>query len=529
MRRMFLATVAIALMLPLGSAAMADTPDDTLVMAAQIDDIITLDPAEIFEFSGAEYAAQVYDRLVTYDVNDVSDIQPMIAESWEVSDDGKAFTFTIRDGITFHSGNPLTAQDVAYSLRRVIKLNLTPAFILAQFGLTAENVDEMITAPDDSTVILRTDQAYAPTFVLYCLTAGVGAVVDFALLQEHEVDGDMGHEWLKTHSAGSGPFMLQQWSPSEALSYTAYEDYWRGEPGLDRVFIRHVAEAATQRLMLEQGDIDVARDLLVDQVQALEDAEGIAIDVVPLGAIWYLGLNVKREPFQHVEVRQALKYLVDYATMESTILAGQFKVHQSFLPEGFLGSIEDTPFSLDVERAQELLAEAGYPDGFDITMDVRNTSPTSDMAQAIQSTFAQAGVNVEIIPGDGGQTLTRYRARNHDIYIGKWGPDYQDPHTNASTFALNLDNSDDAAAKPLAWRNAWDIPEFSERVQAAVLERDAATRAEMYEDIQRDHQEVSPFVIMFQEIAQIARSEDVQGLIWGPSFDSNYYWQATKN
>src|SRR3546814_4606294 len=119
--------------------------------------------------------------------------------------------------------------------------------------------------------------------------------------------------------------------------------------------------------------------------------------------------------------------------MESTILAGQYKIHQSFLPEGMLGAIPDQPFSLDVEKAKQLLAEAGYPDGFSITMDVRNTSPTSDMAQTIQSTFAQAGIKVEIIPGDGGQTLTKYRARNHDIYIGQWGPDYQDPHTNADT------------------------------------------------------------------------------------------------
>src|SRR3546814_16501728 len=82
------------------------------------------------------------------------------------------------------------------------------------------------------------------------------------------------------------------------------------------------------------------------------------------------------------------------------------------------------------------------------------------MAQSIQATFAQAGIELEIIPGDGSQTLTKYRARNHDIYIGRWGPDYQDPHTNADTFARNPDNSDDAKYKPLAWRHAWDIPEM---------------------------------------------------------------------
>jgi peptide/nickel transport system substrate-binding protein len=528
MKRALFAAAIAAVACLWGPGLRADTPDNTLVMAWQFDDIITLDPAEAFEFSGLEYAAQVYDRLVTYDVNDVSKIEPMVAESWSVSDDGKTFTFKIRDDITFHSGNKLTAHDAAYSLQRVVKLNLTPAFILTQFGFTAENVDQMITAPDDTTLVLKTDKAYAPTFVLYCLTAGVGSVVDSKLLQEHEVDGDMGHAWLRTNSAGSGPFMLQQWRPSEVLSLTAFEDYWRGAPGLDRVFIRHVAEPATQQLLLERGDVDVARNLLPDQIEALRKAEGFAIDESPKGGIWYLGLNVKREPFQKVEVRQALKYLVDYEGIQNSVLRGQMRVHQSFLPQGFLGAINDKPFSLDVEKAKALLAQAGYPDGFSVTMDTRNTSPTMDIAQAIQASFAQAGIKLEIIPGDGGQTLTKYRARNHDIYIGKWGPDYQDPHTNADTFAANPDNSDDAPAKPLAWRNAWDIPEMTAKTQAAVLERDPAKRAQMYEELQREHQQVSPFVIMFQEIEVIARAANVEGLIWGPSFDSNFYWKATK-
>ena len=127
----------------------AETPQNTLVMANQIDDIITLDPAEVFEFSAAEYAANVYDRLVTYPPDDVENLQGHVAESWEIADDGKTYTFKVRDGITFHSGNPLTAEDAAWSLQRVIKLNKTPSFILTQFGFTPDNVDDMIKVVDD--------------------------------------------------------------------------------------------------------------------------------------------------------------------------------------------------------------------------------------------------------------------------------------------------------------------------------------------------------------------------------------------
>jgi peptide/nickel transport system substrate-binding protein len=150
------------------------------------------------------------------------------------------------------------------------------------------------------------------------------------------------------------------------------------------------------------------------------------------------------------------------------------------------------------------------------------------MAQAIQQTMAMAGITMELIPGDGKQTLTKYRARNHDIYIGRWGPDYQDPHTNADTFARNPDNSDDAASKPLAWRNAWDIPEMTAQADAAVLEADGAKRAEMYLALQREHQQTSPFVIMFQEIEVLARRNNVEGFVVGPSFNDNSFKAVTK-
>jgi peptide/nickel transport system substrate-binding protein len=209
-------------------------------------------------------------------------------------------------------------------------------------------------------------------------------------------------------------------------------------------------------------------------------------------------------------------------------MKGKVTVHQAFLPKGFLGAIDDTPYSYDPAKAKELLAAAGLPDGFSVTMEVRNSGDTPGIAEAVQQSMAAAGVKIELIPGDGGQTLTKYRARKHDIYIGQWGPDYQDPHTNADTFASNPNNADDAAAKPLAWRNAWDIPEMTAATQANVLEADAAKRAQVYEEIQREHQKSSPFVIMFQEIEVYGIRKGVDGLIIGPSFDTNYFYKATK-
>jgi len=164
-----------------------------------------------------------------------------------------------------------------------------------------------------------------------------------------------------------------------------------------------------------------------------------------------------------------------------------------------------------------------------VTMDTRNTPDITGMGEAIQQTFAQAGVKLELIPGDGAQTLTKYRAREHDIYIGRWGPDYQDPNTNADAFAANPDNSDGASAKPLAWRNAWDIPELTKKTRAAVLEQDPEKRAAMYEEMQREVMETGPYVIMFQEIEVAAMRDNVSGFIIGPSFDANQFGLARKD
>lgn len=519
------AFIALA-MAPLPSSA--DTPKDALVMAWQFDDMITLDPAEAFELSGLEYVSQVYNRLIQFDVKDVSKIEGDAAESWTVSDDGKIFTFKIRDGISFHSGNPLTAEDVAYSLRRAVKMNKSPAFILTQFGLTAANVDQKVRATDPRTLVFETDQVYAPTFVLYCMTAGVASVVDSKLLKEKEKDGDFGYSWLKTASAGSGPYVLRQWKASELLSLDANPKYWRGAPGLKRVLIRHIAEPATQRLLLEKGDVDVARNLKAEQFEPLRANANIRLVQSPKGTLWYLSLNQKNAALAKPEVRKAFKYLVDYQGMAKSFMNGLGVVHQAFLPDGFLGAVNDNPYGYDPAKAKELLAQAGYPNGLTVSMDVRNTSPTQDMAQAIQASAAAAGVKIEILPADGKQVLTKYRARNHELMIQQWGADYQDPHSNAETFATNTDNSDTAKSKPLAWRNAWDIPEMSKKTAAAVIERDAAKRAAIYQELQKQVLDDSPFVIMFQQIEMIAERSNVSGLVWGPSFDSNYYWQAVK-
>jgi len=350
----------------------------------------------------------------------------------------------IRSGQKFHSGNPVTAEDVAFSLQRVIILNKTPAFILSQLGWTAENVKELVKATDDTTVQLTITEDFGPSFVLNTLSAGVGSVVDKRTVLEHEKDGDLGYEWLKTNSAGSGPFRLVSWKPNEGVVLQSNPDYRHGAPAMERVVLRHVPEPAAQRLLIEKGDVDIARNLTPDQIAGLEGNEQLKVQTDPKATLMYLQVNMDDPVLSKPKVREAIKYLIDYRGMADSFLKGQFRVHQSFWPTGFFASLPDTPFKLDVERAKALLAEAGEADGVEVEMDAFNTSPYTEIAQSIQATMGEAGIDVAILAAEQKAVYTKHRARQSQMIVTHWSPDYLDPHSNADAFSSNPDNSDEA-------------------------------------------------------------------------------------
>ena len=530
---------ALSLLMAVGVPAFAKTPVDTLVEGFAIDDIISMDPAESFELTGGEVIANIYSTLVRLDLEDTTKVVGDLAESWSVSDDGLTFTFKLKPGLKFASGNPITAEDLAWSFERMVKLDKSPAFLLSQFGFTGDNVTEKVTAIDPTTLAITVDQPYAPSFVLNVMAASPISAIDKQLVlpnaKKLTVDGsnkydtDFGNEWLKTHFAGSGPFKLRDWRANEAVVLERNENYYGVKPVLTRVVYRHMKESAGQRLALEAGDIDVARNLEPGDLAAVSKNPNLAVTATPKGTVYYISFNQKNPNLAKPEVREALKYLIDYDAIGATIIKGIGEIHQTFLPEGVLGELEAKPYKLDVAKAKQLLAKAGLPDGFAITMDVRSTQPVTGIAEAFQRNAADAGIRIEIIPGDGKQTLTKYRARKHDIYIGQWGSDYWDPNSNAETFTANPNNADDGKVKTLAWRNAWDVPELTARTKSALLEKDADKRAAIYRELQQTVLETSPFALIFQQTEVAGLRGDVKGYKLGPTFDTNFVAPVSKN
>ncbi|WP_106753475.1 ABC transporter substrate-binding protein [Pannonibacter carbonis] len=509
--------------------AQAATPATALVIAQNIDDIVTIDPATAYEFSSGEYVVNVYNQLVHYDAADTTQLMPGLASDWMIDADNKTITFTLRDGVKFHSGNPLRGADVVGSWKRVLVLNKAPAFILANLGWTPDNIEEMVTV-DGNKVSVRYAGDFSPFFVLNVLAARVASVVDMETVMANEENGDLGNAWLNKNSAGTGPFKLRGYKPSELLSLEANPDYWDGAPDMKQVVIRHVAEAATQRLLLESGDVDMAKNLTPDQVSGLADKQGVKVETYPQAAVHWFSFNQKTEALTNKAIWEAARYLVDYDGMANTFLKGQMKVHQAFWPEGFPGALTEKPFTYDLEKAKKILADGGVTLPLTIQLDVINSSPFTDIAQALQQSFAPAGINFEIIPGTGAQVITKYRARTHQGMLLYWGPDFMDPHSNAKAFAYNADNSDDKYASTTTWRNAYMPPkEINEKTMAALTEKSPEQRLLMYVELQQAMQAEAPFVIMFQAVKQVAMNEKVAGYVNGATSDFVYYRLVSKN
>ena len=279
------ALMASAAVLPLTSvipAAWAATPKDTVVFASQIDDLITLDPGEAYEISAQIILSDVYDRLVRYEAEDMTKLVGGVAESWTVSPDSKTYTFKLRPNQKFESGATVTADDMAFSLQRVVILDKTPAFLFTQLGWNKDNVKTLITAPDPSTLKFTITENFAPSLVLNLMATVAASVVEKKLAMANEANGDLGNTWLKTHSATSGPYRLISWKANESVSLEAHPEYHLGAPHMKRVIVRHIPEPGTQRLLLEKGDIDIALSLLPDQLVPLAKDKDIKIEFVPL-------------------------------------------------------------------------------------------------------------------------------------------------------------------------------------------------------------------------------------------------------
>jgi len=446
----------------------------------------------------------------------------MLAEKWTVSDDKRTITMTIRQGVTFSSGNPLTAEDAAWTIQRVIKMGGVGATDIALWGFTPQNVESLVQATDAQTLVIKLPQAVSIDLVLYSLASASLGIIDKKTALKQEANGDLAQNWLKSNSAGSGPFKLTQWRPNDILLCDARADYWRGAPAMRRVVMRHIPESGNLRLQIEAGDVDVGQYMASGDLEALQ-AKGVTIDPGPGLGFYYIAMNTQDPDLAKPLVRQAFQHILDWKPLVATTMNFNGFPWQSIIPKGMPGAPtgEPTGYEYNPELAKELLAKAGYPNGLKKTL-YPSGEPLLKMAVALQASARKAGVEFEVVPGE---HVPDFRARRYQVLVGNSGSRLPDPFGTLIQYAYNPDNRDEAKLGGYyLWRAALDAPELTKLVDQSKSETDPEKRKALFEKADKDFKDLNPPLLVFlQRTDPYAIRKGVSGYVGHPTWSTRWF------
>lgn len=500
----------IAALLAFGSMAIAQ--DEKVLVIGHAESTDSLDPARGYTQTTGFILKAAYQTLVTFPDDSASELLPELATDWTISEDGLTYTFTIAEGKNFASGNPITPADVVFSFNRLINLNGSPSFLANNIASVAEG--------EGNTVVV-TLSAADPSF-LSLLPNSAFSVIDSAVVLENggtdAIDTDAGEAYLNGTSAGSGPYILESWDPQVQTNLVRNPNFNGDAPYFDRVIVVNIPEPATQKASLEAGDIDLALDLTSDQIVGLEGNANISIARGPANIIHFLLMNNDPEIGGVVadpKVQQAIRLALDYDGYKE--LWGGVQPGSN-LAVGLLGAYEeDKAVKRDLDAARALLAEAGYPDGFEITLSYPDLSfqgvNMNTNAQKIQADLAEIGITVNLNVGELQVALEDYRNGVQGFGYWFWGPDKLD-----SSDLLSFVPGGKVASERAKW-DLEDVPaEIQDLIAQAQTVSDPDERVAIYGQLQDFLQQNGSFAPFNQPDIQTAFRADLQGYVWHPQW-----------
>lgn len=395
--------------------------------------------------SGRSYVAawNMYDRLVTFGRKtlpdgtlsyDYSKIEPELAESYTVAADGTSVTFKLRRDAKFHDGAPVTAKDVKWSYDRAVSVGGFPTFQMAAGSLTKP---EQFVVVDDHT--FRVDLPKKDKLSLPDMAVVVPAIYNSELAKKNATEKDpWAMEWMKTNDAGGGAYKLEKWTPGQEITFTRFDDWKSGPlPKMKRVIIRDVPSAGNRRALMERGDADISLDMPQKDSSEIFAEKGsgkyIVVGVPIENSLKYIGLITTAKPFDNVKVRQAVAYAVPFEQISKSAIYGRGNMMygapatvptEPVWPQPF-------PYNVDLDKAKKLLAEAGYPDGFETTISFDLGEATADEPTAVllQESLAKIGIKASIEKIPSANFRNAMLQKNRPIHIASFGgwlnfPDY---------------------------------------------------------------------------------------------------------
>ena len=504
--------------------AAAET-DRTRYLAAVEDEPDTVD----FQCTTIYYtiAQNVFNRLVEMENDDQSRMQilPSLAEFWEMSEDGRCYTFRLRKGVTFSNGSPLTSADVEYTFKRLLthpeSCNRDIAYnIVGAAALESGETDELegFRAIDDMTFSITLEKPFEA--FLACLSMPGASILDRETTEAAGAFFGKDPAW----TVGTGSFILEEWEAGKGMILTANPNCWAGAPKCDGLDLRFLTEPEAIRMMFERGDLDI---LDLDEVgNSVEyfihgDIYQDRLYKVQRIGIHYIALNESVEPLNDVRIRKALQLALKRTTILDAIYSGRGTVENGIYPHGLYGFNPELPeIPYDPEEAKALLEQAGLPEGFELTLSV-NASSTGwekSLLELVASMWKEIGVKatVEILPES--EFMRLRKSGKLACYTALWTADYNDPDNFVHTFFGNRENT--------TFRSlCYDNEEIMKRVRDARTIQDSELRLKEYQDLERIIiQEDAAWIPLFSRLRYYVASEQLGGVksSWNGSVKNRY-------
>ncbi len=442
-------------------------------------------------------------------------IVPGLAESWEKSDDGLVYTFKLKKDAKFHDGSPVNAEAVKYSYERMLQLGMGA---VANFT----SIDK-IEAVDDTTVRFTLKVPFTQFLPALSSLWGTG-VVNPALVKANEKDGDLGQAWLAENDAGSGPYKLTKWDRGQQITMERDPNYWGGwgDKYLDTIIVRPIGESTTMRLMLEKGDADLAIGLTPEDADALATTPGVKVPEYLAGGIIEMRLNTTQKPLDDVRVRQALNYSFDFDQAVEGVMSGHAKRMDSIMAADMPGHYKPSfMYTKDLDKAKQLLTEAGYPDGFPLEyVWISGLERDRRLGEMWQADLKKLGIELTIreMP-----IATWWEAQASpetapQTFMGGWGNDYAD--ATQQVWAMYYSgNWPPNGSNYYFYKNE----KVDKLLEAARIEQDPAKRDQMYQDATEIIYTEAPEVWVMQPTERIAMRDNVKGYEYNFSYAHHYF------
>ena len=387
-----------------GEAAVKDT-----LTIAQSADPVSLDPYGTTDTPAIRVANCIFETLVTLD--DEGNIEGKLAESWEIVDDC-TYVFKLREGVKFHNGEEFKASDVEFSFGLIAE---SPHASSLRASIDFENSK----AIDDYTFEMKMTEPFGP--ILNHLGHAVMAIVNEKAYTEA---GDA----VGQNPVGTGPYKFVSWEASDRIILEQHTEYWGEAPKVPNLVWRTIPEVATRSIEVEAGGVDIAIDIQATDVARLEKVEGVEVFRNVASSVNFIGLTTTKAPFDNVKVRQAINYAIDKEAIYNVVYQGTGAIAEAPMSSVVWAFNDELPaHEYNVEKAKALLAEAGYPDGFKMTMTTDESQQRQDTAEMVQAQLAAVGIEVEIQPLERTTYIGKVCEGALEAFSLGWASDTGDP------------------------------------------------------------------------------------------------------